>query len=187
MADSPEEIEKRLKEAEDFLERISEFDLPPKADAAARKKWEASLDARVNLGLSLIYQDDARARDRQRAITATRALAILRNAETELVMSQIAGPLVTAVETFGNFYGLGIVKGSVQVLRNWEEIWDSKTFWFTLLMKLVVITSVNKIKGNLLAAQKIRDKWTEKARKSALPQRNDLTRHVRVKRSRKWA
>jgi len=186
MSESPQDIEKRLEEADKFLEILSEAEFPARASRSVQARWLKKLDEKADIGASMLYGEDEREAHAQRAISAERAIAILRRYETELVKTQIEGPVWTIAKTVGNFYGVGIVRGVLNIISHWREIWESKDFWFEMMKRLIVMTSIATIKKNLKAAAAVRDDFVGVAKAAAWPQRGG-TRHVRRKRSRKWA
>jgi len=176
-------VEQELDEAEAMMKTLESIAMPPTIKGAAKEKWEATFESRVELAANAAYPAKEQAADRQRVVRVEDVLELLELLEDAQIEFEVTGPIEViadaAVAIYKLYVDLLIVAGKVVRAMTSADS-DISDVLVEAAKKFLVITSALEVKKRLKEVFRLRDENAAALRELALPQRVG-TRHVRYK------
>jgi len=192
LSGSPEDIRRKLEEAEQLFEQLEKVELPDGVKDHAGKKWRLKLEGLAIKGADSTYDEDEQAYDETRVMSYDAALELLSDFEDAIIFANVASPLATAGDAV-----LAEIENAQKVLEgaykllseiismfkkgfSWDEV--LKVLWGALT-RFVVVWTASTMKKSTQMNLALARAWILKARAKAFPQANK-GRRLRRKRSR---
>jgi SepF-like predicted cell division protein (DUF552 family) len=175
-----------LEAAEKLLRTLEELDVPDNVKTAAKAKWEATADARIEAAANIAYPKTKQAEDRQRAVRLEDVITLLQNLEEEQIDEAVTGPIEVVADALVSSYKLyfDLASGSAKIIKALiQSPEDLSNVLLEIVKNFLVIASAVEIAKRLRAILKLRDDYAEQLRELTLPQRI-VTRHRVKKRTR---
>ena len=179
---TPEELNRDIELAEDFISKISASDVPETLIEAIKK---GRISAKyLELGFAE-YDDDQRRRDRSRLIPVRTVLSVLQDYEEALVTALIVAPGFIAFRTLTAPF-----QAALAIFTNFQTIWkllrsldDLDSLINFILFVLFKTTAISAIAAVAKTAASESIIWKHRMRTKACPQRTGK-RYYRLRRSR---
>ena len=176
MAKSIEQAKEQLEEVIKAFEKLDKTVLPPTLKQAVRDEWSLKIED-LPMDVAAKYDGDLMKTDRSRVIPAPKVISIMQELEEEYVKAVVLSPQEVLWKNLSGVWGVlnnakDILLDAVYAILFGQEIIGSLlAMCGSFLSYFILITSATKLGKAVSAAFRLRDKYCDKLRKAALPQR----------------